>query len=155
MSNFALEYIKARDLNWKELRSTLEPNDPSFWSKANKFTVKVNFIVQALKDSDGTYKFEDSDISRIMTQKHLMKPPDDTDEFDVEWFHNVNHNATQYIEPEKMALNMSENSLPYNIDIQYSGVWHAVARVRSNSAPGPDGILPTEGGESLKKALHI
>ncbi len=92
-----------------------------------------------------------------MNQTHLMKPPYDSHEFDVDWYHHINEKAIEFIDTERLALTTSD-SLPYNIDIQYSEVKHAVARVRLNSVPVPDAILSimvAEAWENLKKALQM
>ncbi len=72
----------------------LEPIDPSFWSKVNRYTGKL-FIsaVLPLKDNSGQYHFEDSEISRIMTLTHITKQPADFDEFDLDLFNYVNKKA--------------------------------------------------------------
>ena len=161
LTEFISQYNDARDKNFKELCENLDPKDNQVWAKINnQISGQTEHIVQPLKDEQGVIHFEDCEISDILTKAHIEKNLHQTD-FDKEWYNHVEINVAQYNTSERHSVNEnnSEIDLPgHNKNISVTEVNWAVSKLRTFSAPGPDGILPImvkKAGSNLHNALQV
>ncbi len=140
------EYVKERDKFWKELCHKTSSSD--LWNTVNKITNRQKHVmIQPLRNPDGTYEFDDRAIAQRLKVAHVTKGNIDTSSFDTNWYNEVNGKVDQIIQKEleyiagnkAMGINPRE---PYNRDISNADVYRVIDKLKANSSPGPDGILP-------------
>lgn len=159
VDTFTSEYIKARETNFRNMCSNLDITDPSIWKKITKLRGgEVAPIVQPLRDPiTNQVAFEDSEISRILTDTHIRKNVSNNPKFDEEWYKEVNSQTETWIREQSLGLQNDPHE-DYNADLYLSETRAALQRMKIHAAPGPDGILPImlkNGDTNLHTALHM
>ncbi len=150
------EYTKAREKFWKDICQNT--NSGELWSTVNKITNKQkHLVIQPLRNPDGSFEFNDNEIANRLRSAHVTKDNIDTSKFDDAWFQEINRKVDSIIAEEKETLikNHHENRKPletYNRDFTQHEVEKVIDKLKANTSPGPDGILPTmlkKGKEAL------
>ena len=144
VQEYSIEYDQAQQHHWEQLCHKISGGgDSDMWKLVNKIMKGSNAsIIQPLRNSDGTYEFDDAIISKRLQHVHVIRKSDDP-EFDEDWYKHVNDQVNDIIESTRTKLN--EDSTPaewYNKDIAEAEVKNAINNMKPDSAPGPDTILP-------------
>ncbi len=144
---------REQEQQWLSKHSAdLDCSDRNFWKKLHHLTngKPCHEVIQPLKDNSGTYQFEDDKIAEMLEEVHVFRSHADTSDFDDQWLHQVETSVHEHRISENDSLDNTDSTetARYNADISLEEVKHALRHVKSDSAPGPDGVLPI----FLKKA---
>lgn len=143
ITEFLAELDRAKVLWWNELCDNLKHAGTNMWTIVNKVLKGGKAApVQPLRDKDGEYIFDDSEISKIMTATHVTRENMSTDKFDDKWKQEVDTYVQNNILIEQTRMEKGEDTEVYNRDIQLHETVGALKLSNSDGAPGPDTIHP-------------
>ncbi len=133
-------YLDERKSFWKKVCEETTPK--TLWETVNKILKRNKCsAIQPLRNDDGSYEFDDKEIARRLKEVHISRTGTSVSaQFDDNWKTYVEHEIETILEQEKNGL--ADPVEQYNIDIDTSEVRCAIEKLKPNSSPGPDGILP-------------
>ena len=164
IQNFRNELEKAKETWWNTLCTSLNKVKTDKWKIINKILKGSTMApVQPLENEDGTYEFNDVEISNRMTGMHVTRTlrPSTPNLFDETWFESVNSTVTLQVADGLDSIN--DHTEAWGDDMVYNQkfIEHefgaAISITRKDAAPGPDTILPAmiiNAKVSNTKGLH-
>jgi hypothetical protein len=164
IQNFRQELEKAKETWWNTLCTSLNNVKTDKWNIINKVLKGATMApVQPLENKDGTYEFNDVEISNRMTGMHVTRTlrPVTPNSFDETWFESVNSTVTLQVADGLDSIN--DHTEAWGDDMVYNQkfIEHefgaAISITRKDAAPGPDTILPAmiiNAKVSNTKGLH-
>jgi ribonuclease HI len=165
IQKFRQELETAKDTWWNSLCTSLNNIKADKWKIINKILKGSTMApVQPLLNQDGTYEFNDAEISNRMTGMHVTRTlrPFSSNSFDDVWFESVNSTVALQIAEGLTSLNDQTEAcwgddMVYNRKFNAHEFGAAINMTRKDAAPGPDTILPAmiiNAKVSNTKGLH-
>ncbi len=93
---------------------------------------------------NGEYTFDDEAISDKLAAVHVLRTHVTPGDFDSEWFQTVTNKAQDINHCGISSISTAQDyyAAKYNDDITEVDVDHALRKMKKDSSPGPDGIMP-------------
>ena len=158
LDNFIKKYVEAEKRYWNEFCQELLCSNQNVWQKINSITKgQKASIVQPLKDSNGTFIFDDTQITKMLENVHIKRTHCDTSQYDAEWKSEVDRKVTDLLAHTRTNLT-DESPEPHNQAITQSEIEPAIKSMKPKSSPGPDQILPSmiiNAADKLLKPLEM
>ena len=116
INDYSKAYHQAKQAWWISFCNKINCDDKKFWKSIDKvLNGDAKCVIQPLIKADGTYEFDDKEISKTLIDTHVKRTTSSTADFDEDFYIKINESITNSIETEKHSNPVSQTTLNHTM----------------------------------------